>query len=91
MQKLAKSAILLLWLACEAAASSTFVLETGEIIKGVVLTKTAENVEVRTAYGDIKIPYTAIKTETVDAPHPLRTPTQLPKTARPKRLMLKTE
>ena len=70
MQKLAKSAILLLWLACEAAASSTFVLETGEIIKGVVLTKTAENVEVRTAYGDIKIPYTAIKTETVDDPPP---------------------
>ena len=66
MQKLAKSAILLLWLACEAAASSTFVLETGEIIKGVVLTKTAKDVEVKTAYGDIKIPYKAIKTETVD-------------------------
>ena len=47
-------------------ATSTFVLETGEIIRGEVQTKTAEVVEVKTAYGDIKIPYMAIKSETLD-------------------------
>ncbi len=64
--RLAKVALALSALSVCSGATSTFVLETGEIIRGEVQTKTAEVVEVKTAYGDIKIPYMAIKSETLD-------------------------